>query len=53
MALRVLPGDTALTGRTTLVSRGRIPQDKPVFCTSDELAPVRLHASEAGASVVR
>lgn len=54
MALRVLPGDTVLAGRLTLVSRGRIPQDRPVFCTSDELAPVRLHASEvAGASVVR
>jgi hypothetical protein len=46
MALRVLPGDSVLTGRAMLVSRGRIPPDRPVFCTSDELAPVRLHASE-------
>ena len=44
--LRVLRGDSVLTGRPMLVARGSVPEGSPALCGSDSLAAVMLHAGE-------
>lgn len=44
--LRVLPGDSVLSGQLTLVAPGSLPGDGPTLCGSDELAPITLHYGE-------
>jgi hypothetical protein len=46
LRLRVLPGDSVLTGSLTLVEPGSVPAGSPALCGSDELAPITLHYGE-------
>lgn len=46
LRMRVLPGDSVLTGRLTLVAPVSGPDGLPVLCGSDELAPITLHFGE-------
>ena len=45
VSLRVLPGDSLLSGQLSIVAPGSYPTDYqgPVLCGSDELAPITLH----------
>ena len=44
LSLRVLPGDSVLSGQLSLVTPGTYPPDYqgPALCGSDELAPITL-----------
>jgi hypothetical protein len=46
VTLRVLPGDSVLTGPVALVEPGNVPDGFPALCGSDELAPIALHYGE-------
>ncbi|HET6577633.1 MAG TPA: hypothetical protein VFG66_04885 [Gemmatimonadales bacterium] len=46
LQVRVLPGDSVLSGRLTLVQAGTVPAGSPALCGSDELAPITLHYGE-------
>jgi hypothetical protein len=46
LVVRVLPGDSVLTGRPTLAARGSLPEGSPALCGSDSLAAITLHAGE-------
>jgi hypothetical protein len=48
LAIRVLPGDSVLSGQLTLVAPGTFPPgyQGPALCGSDELAPITLHSGE-------
>ena len=48
LRLRVLPGDSVLTGQPTLVAPGTFPPGYggPALCGSDRLAPIDLHFGE-------
>jgi len=45
LTLRVLPGDSVLTGRLTLRELGSVPGGGPTLCF-DEFAPITLHYGE-------
>lgn len=45
--VRVLPGDSVLTGPLTLLASGDVGTG-PALCGSDQLAPVTLHSVAAG-----
>jgi len=45
VTLRVLPGDSVLTGRLTLRELGSVPGGEPTLCF-DEFAPITLHYGE-------
>jgi len=48
LRVRVLPGDSVLTGSLTLVAPGTPPPgyEGPALCGTDELAPIALHYGE-------
>jgi hypothetical protein len=46
LVMRVLPGDSVLTGRPILVAAGSVPEGSPALCGSDSLTAVTLHAGE-------
>ena len=46
LRVRVLPGDSVLTGSPTLVEPGSVPAGSPALCGSDELDPITLRYGE-------
>jgi hypothetical protein len=46
LQVRVLPGDSLLSGGLTLVQAGSVPPGTPALCGSDELAAITLHYGE-------
>jgi hypothetical protein len=47
VTLRVLPGDSVLSGRLTLVELGSLPGEEPTLCFN-EFAPITMHFGEVG-----